>query len=406
MQITPHQLFHTAKLAVLGCQRSGCGVSETMESARRWSGYVCPDCRFVFRVPRDHDGKGIVCPSCRRMLRIPTSTDTPSPLMVPVRQAGAGETSVAVADEPQVLKKRRRGKKHGSSDKHSWESQSKTSRSGRGEKRQMRLMLIGGATLLALIVGGAAVFMKSKTQAASPGVAIASPVGGSKTAETPAPPSILTRSEASLIAESEALTRKFLEAKTVEEILPLVRNPQASEARIRAFYPGGKITPSGLAAFNTTRALAVRGKIMSVSVRTRELDDKAIAFVDSPQGLKIDWESWAAWSELSWEKFLSSKPTTGHVFRVTLSAVDYYNFDFADESKWRSYRLISPDGEHSVYGYVEKGTVLEQRIRPDADTKQTPLMLSLKFPAGATSASQVEIDRFVADGWVEEPDSP
>jgi hypothetical protein len=29
-------------------------------------------------------------------------------------------------------------------------------------------------------------------------------------------------------------------------------------------------------------------------------------------------------------------------------------------------------------------------------------MLSLKFPAGATSNNQVEIERFVAEGWVEE----
>jgi hypothetical protein len=33
-------------------------------------------------------------------------------------------------------------------------------------------------------------------------------------------------------------------------------------------------------------------------------------------------------------------------------------------------------------------------------------MLSLKFPAGTTSANQVEIERFVAEGWVEEADSP
>ena len=53
--------------------------------------------------------------------------------------------------------------------------------------------------------------------------------------------------------------------------------------------------------------------------------------MDTPQGLKVDWESWAGWSEISWEKFLSMKPVSEHVFRVTLSAVDYYNFGFADE---------------------------------------------------------------------------
>lgn len=338
------------------------------------------------------------------MLRIPSAGDTPSPLVVPLRRTGTEEAGAA--EEPQVLKKRRRGKKHGSSENHSWETQAKSSRSSRGENRRMRLMLIGGAILLVLIVAGVAVSMKSGSASKPAVAAVATPPAGGKSAGAPVAASVLTRSQASLVAEAEPLARKFLEAKTVDELLPLVRNPDVAGARIRTSHPDGKVTSPGLSAFNTKGAVSVRGRTVSLFVRTKDLDDKEMAFVDSPQGLKIDWESWTAWSELSWEKFLSSKPTTGHVFRVTLSPVDYYNFGFADESKWQSYRLLSPDGENSVYGYTEKGTVLEQRIRLDADTKSAPLMLSLKFPAGATSDSQVEIDRFVADGWVEDADSP
>jgi len=55
---------------------------------------------------------------------------------------------------------------------------------------------------------------------------------------------------------------------------------------------------------------------------------------------------------------------------------------------------------------VEKGSVVEQQIHLDAEAKSAALMLSLKFPEGATSSSQVEIERWVADGWVEEGDSP
>ena len=72
--------------------------------------------------------------------------------------------------------------------------------------------------------------------------------------------------------------------------------------------------------------------------------------------------------------------------------------------------LLSPDitdGEISIYGYVEKGSVLEQQIQLDADGPDgLALMLSLKFPAGATSGGRVEIERFVAEGWVEEGDAP
>lgn len=375
------------------------GVSETMESARRWSGFVCPDCRFVFRVPRDHDGKGIVCPSCRRLMRIPTAEDATPPLLAPVRKISADEP--AVDGEPRKLKKHRRSKKAAGAESHSWEH-SRTKHSGRGEKRQMRVMLIGGAALFLLITAGVVLSMNHGDKAVVP-AAVAPESAGTKPV---APAPVVERSEASLLAEAEPLARKFLEATTVDELLPLVRNPAVAEARMRAFHPDGKVVAPGLTQFNAGGALSIRGKFVSLAVTTRDHEERSLAFVETPQGLRIDWESWAGWSDITWEEFLASKPVDGHVFRVTVSAVDYYNFEFTDESKWRSYRILSVDGEHSIYGYVERGSLLEQRIHIDGDAKSAALMLSLKFPAGATSNSQVEIERLVAEGWVEEGDAP
>jgi hypothetical protein len=215
-------------------------------------------------------------------------------------------------------------------------------------------------------------------------------------------PPLVQRSEASILAAAEPLTRKFLDATTVEELLPLVRNPGVAEGRMRAFYPGGKIEAAGLSLFNSSGAVLIVRKNISIGVTTRDFQPKSLAFIDTPEGLKVDWESWVGWSDISWESFLSSRPVTGHVFRVTLSPVEYYNFGFTDDSKWQSYRLESSDKEHSLYGYVEKGSVLDHRIHPNSEVKSVALMLSLKFPAGATSSSQVEIEGFVGEGWVEE----
>lgn len=373
-----------------------------MEIARRWSGYVCPDCRFVFRVPRDHDGKGIVCPSCRRMLRIPTASDTPPPLMVPLRKIVAEEPLDGKASGK--TKVRRRGKKSGSSGNHSWEERPNYSQSGRSEKPQMPLLLAGAIVLLGLIGAGVVVSMKlgEKTVVQSG----AHPVLAVKKSAAEAIPQTIGRSEASYLAEMEPLARKFMEATTVEEILPLVRHPADSEARIRSFYPEGKIQAPGILQFNTTGSPSIRGKLFLIAVRTVNQEDKALAFFETAQGMKIDWENWVGWSDISWEKFLASKPTTGHVFRVTLAPVDYYNFGFSDESKWQSYRMESADHEHAVYGYVERSSVLDRRIRPAPEIPSINLMLSLKFPEGATKDSQVLIDGYVADGWVEGVESP
>lgn len=298
--------------------------------------------------------------------------------------------------------KNRRRKKAGGTENLAWDEEPKSSRAGDAGKEQTGLLLIGGVALLVLI--GAGVFLAmsggikpivhSLGQVAEPPAAVRSPE------EVIAPPA--QRGEAALLAEAEPLARKFLEATTVEELLPLVRNPEVAEARMRGFYPGGKVEAPGMQPVGPGAGLSVRDKLVSLAVRTRDFEEKSLAFIDTPQGLKIDWESWVGWSEISWKEFMAIKPTSGHVFRVILAPVDYYNFEFADDQKWQSYRLESPDHEQAVYGYAEKGTVLNGRIHTDKDTKSINLMLSLKFPAGATSNNQVEIERFVAEGWVEE----
>jgi hypothetical protein len=372
-----------------------------MENARRWSGYVCPDCRFVFRVPRDHDGKGVVCPSCRRLLKIPTAQETPPPLMARQRQtlpvAGSSDGSL-----PPLVKRRRRKKVEKD---HSWEHEAGSARSKRAEKRQMNLMLLGGATLFALIVGWVLVSMNAGPKAggsSGPASASAAPAAVLESGDPPQ----TAAGDKEALAEAEALAKIFLNATAVEEILPLVRDPLVAEPRIRKFHADGKIDPSGISSFNVDGGGWSLGKVASIMIRTRDHEDRTLSFVKTPEGLKIDWESWVGWSEMPWEEFLSSKPGTPHLFRVRLSAVEYYNFEFGDDSKWQSFRLESPDKEHAIYGYAPKASVLAAKLRPMEGSKPSSLMLTLKFPQVSSSSTQVEIEDLIGEGWVEGSDEP
>lgn len=303
--------------------------------------------------------------------------------------------------------KNRRRKKTGSAENFAWEDEPKSLRARNNGKDQTGLLLIGGVALLVLVAAGVFLAMTGGIRPiVQPAGHVALPPAAARNSGEVVIPPVVRRSEAALQAEAEPLARRFLEATTVEELLPLVRNPEVAEARMRGFYPGGKVEAPGMQTLSPGAGLSVRDKLVSLAVRTRDFEEKSLALFDTPQGLKIDWESWAGWSEISWKEFMATKPTSGHVFRVILAPVDYYNFEFTDDQKWQSYRLESPDHEHAVYGYAEKGTVLNGRILTDKDTKNINLMLSLKFPAGATSNNQVEIERFVTEGWVEEADSP
>ena len=363
-------------------------VPQTPDIPRRWSGYVCPECRSIFRVALDHDLAPIRCPGCQHVLKIPTSADTPPPLLLP-KDAGI--------KGPQK-KKRRRNSKSRADKAVTWEQQKATSRHDGRENRQLRVMLIGGAALFALILSGVFVSMYFGGKAAEQSAHVVKAT--TKPAAAIAPPA--ERSDASYLAEAEPLTRKFMQATTVAEMLPLVRNPATAEVRMRAFYPDGHIPAPGISKFDSDGGFSVKGKHRALSIVTGEQEIKSIAFVETAQGMKVDWESWVGWSDIPWETFITTRPTVGHLFRVILKHVDYYNFEFADDLNWKSYSLVSPDREHVLFGYLPKASALNQQLDLSADSKRINVILSLKFPAVGSSKNQVEIERVIAKGWVEE----
>ena len=262
----------------------------------------------------------------------------------------------------------------------------------------MRNMSIAGGLLFAAMISGLVLLMRDK----APIVA-----DREKSPKQEAAPLVTAVLPAASIREplalslAEPLTKQFLEAKTVNELLPIVRNPKVAEARMKEFYQGGRIQPAGLLKFNVSEAITTKGDQSSISVLTRDEGEKQICLVTTPEGMKVDWESWVGWSDIPWQKFLSTKPTTGHTFRVIVSPVDYYNFGFSDESKWKSYRLESPGMEHGLYGYVARDTELSKAIHLNADQDKAPFTLSLKFPLDSNSHNQVEIEKLICEGWVE-----
>lgn len=345
-------------------------VSELMEITRRWCGYVCPDCRFVFRVPSDHDGRGVVCPSCRRLLKIPTAADVTPPLMAPLRTVAEEQlTEVELA----ALRKVRTAP----------------------DRISPWVLVACGVVLVSVFAWGAKVFLPQKSAAVPPQPVVEAPVL--------LEPAVAVRSESSIIAELQSLAEKFLTATSVDACLALVRNPALAEARMRGYYPGGKIEALGLRDFITDGGLTLLDELVTVQVSTRDQTQRSLAFFKVGERYLIDWESWVGWSELTWEKFLATKPTTASRFRVSVLPTEYYNFSFKDDLKWQSYRLDAPDGIHSVYGYIERGSDLAKALSQSQsqDGGTSAMILALKFPSGTDTRDQVEIVEVVASGWVE-----
>jgi len=219
-----------------------------------------------------------------------------------------------------------------------------------------------------------------------------------------------TAAPANLSLEIEAVAKAFLEAPSVAEASRWVRLPEETVPKIEAWLAGEPYKAPGFREISGDyEATSIGGREVFISVvRTGDFAEHKLNLVKEEAGLRVDWESWAGWSELPWDQFMREKPTEPKRFRVLLSESNYYNFSFKDDLQWVCYRLESPDGDKSLFGYAERGAELAARIHPMDGSERRDLLLKLKFPPDAKSDNQVIIDGVTGEGWIdlESPPSP
>jgi len=343
---------------------------------------VCPGCRCVFRVPKEHDGKGVVCPACKVMLRLPGPEEDPGPLVI-----HREKSPVAIAQEEE---------EHDHDHDHEEEKDSTL--------RLILMMAVPGVLLLGLFAwllmkdeGGAA---KSTADAAPAPEAVDTTPAATEKPVAARPPSDFI--------QMETVAKSFLEAPTLEQALRWVHRPEEVKPKAEAWYAAEPYVAAGFkGTTDETNSLDQNGlSLTGLGIRTGNFDKREIVLVKMPEGYRVDWESWAGWSEMSWADFKKQRPTEAKLFRVVCSPTVYYNFGFKDESRWVSFRLDSPDGLDFLYGYAPAGSELSSELRPVDGVKKRSVILMLKFPPDAATDNQVIIESVTGEGWLDLPESP
>ncbi|MDB6080359.1 MAG: hypothetical protein JWO82_4106 [Akkermansiaceae bacterium] len=342
-----------------------------MVTKRRWNSFVCPGCRFVFRIPRDHDGQGTVCPSCHVMLRLPAEGEETSPLVKAAVSSAAADPHEGEVDDAEEA----------------------------GETSSV-VLLVGMTVAGLVLLAGFAFWLKPRVAGRPAPVAITVPVIPLPSAKKDSQPDTQVDG-LRILRDSEPTVRGFLEAKTMEEALKFVFQPERVRSRWQQMLQDQPYEIPGCKEIDKN-SISVTPKYVAFKVTTGNFSKRSLALRLVEGGAPmVDWESWVGWSEMSWADFRRQKPTEPKLFRVILSKADYYNFDFANESEWSSYRLDSPDKEDSLHGYATFASPLDSEIRPFDAKDRVRLMLRLRFPENARNDSQVIIEGTLGQGWLE-----
>jgi hypothetical protein len=205
------------------------------------------------------------------------------------------------------------------------------------------------------------------------------------------------------------MAKKVLDATTVEELLPMIRNREIIESRLRRFYEteGGGTLPigySGIAPINH-HTWVEKQRLVIITYANKDRFVRAIAFEERADGtLLADWPSLVALCEVPVEGFLRDKETRPRQFRLLARFDDYYNHDFSSELEFVCMRLTDITGKHSFYGYARRNSdagrsIMNLRL-PAGRGFVLPMTLCLRFPDDARQPDQTEITSFVTNGWV------
>ena len=140
-----------------------------------------------------------------------------------------------------------------------------------------------------------------------------------------------------------------------------------------------------------------------------ELEDHTLRYVaveKTPDGFRVDWESFVGWSSVSWEKCLTESIEEPTDFPVTIKIENYFNFGYSDDTKFICYKLTDPKNWGHCYGYIGIDSPVGQRIhqmmrrQQRQGLDQVKAVLKLRFEPAGKGRNQVWIVDLVQDGWV------
>ncbi|MGC6425636.1 MAG: hypothetical protein ACON5H_01420 [Akkermansiaceae bacterium] len=204
----------------------------------------------------------------------------------------------------------------------------------------------------------------------------------------------------------ERTINEYLSADTLEKKLNNVRHRKRVEPLMRDYYSRAEMRTRDYKAVSEYHIVSLDNHPF-IAVRVDlEGDDSVALLLEEVDGeFKIDWESEVAHQEIPIQTFIEERPEGSVDFRVYVTSDHFYAYEFRDEQKWQCYKLTGRDSEESLFGYVERGSLLEKEIKksigwdPRKKSHMAPLFLRVSFPPAGRGSRSVRIEEVISNRW-------
>lgn len=207
------------------------------------------------------------------------------------------------------------------------------------------------------------------------------------------------KKEEGLEEMATAALAAFLDAESLSERLKWVRDLDRVKPIMEAYYATHDVK---ITYRNKPRVENVVENFAISQVEMEDFTTVSITVERVGEEFKVDWESFVAYSEMTFAEFKEAKSDKPVLLRVMAAVDNYFNYGF-EESVYYCLRLEEPKTGEVLYVYAEKTSDVGKALSEQMKASSGYLVLKLRKAPDGAAKNQALIDEFVQRGWVIRP---
>jgi hypothetical protein len=204
----------------------------------------------------------------------------------------------------------------------------------------------------------------------------------------------------------QEVAQRFMEAKTVEERLGLIRNPLQMCDVLKQFFTEGPGKDEKPARLTPLEEVASDDKMVTrfaLAMEDGSMRLVSLPFTEDGRAL-VDFKAYSRFCSHPWSEVLAGNVPSAPEMRVFLARGAYYNHEFADESRWISFVASSPDLDEPIFLYANRedaNTPAELRNWPADSSAPIRCTIALETMGASHLKRQFVLKKMLRAGWLD-----
>ena len=199
------------------------------------------------------------------------------------------------------------------------------------------------------------------------------------------------------------IAENFLQATTHEERLKWVRESTDITDIVGEYYRNGRGASETMLRLRSMDDIDTEEGLLARFMVEMKDGSERLLFVPYFEGggRGVDFKSFSIHCSHPWNAILDGSATKTDEVRVNLEPASYYNFEFADETKWFCFAATSPKLEGSLHFYAHRDDPALQALINYPFASPLRFTVSIESTGQSHQHRQWRLSKVLFPGWVE-----